>query len=111
MNGGEGGIRTLTAPLESVSYRNHLATAARSAVDAVGHCPPLPADPLLLAATARGCSRPSLRSVQDADDVDDVLTHGVDHDPGQGRKTSSRVPAFLPGRPRCGYDRSPSGAS
>jgi len=41
--GGEGGIRTLPAPLESVSYRNHVAAIAMNAVNAVGHCPPLPA--------------------------------------------------------------------
>ena len=43
-NGGAGGIRTLPAPLKSVSYRNHVAAIAMNAVVAVAHCPPLPAD-------------------------------------------------------------------
>ena len=38
--GGEGGIRTLQVPMESVSYRNHIAAFARNAGDAVA---PLPA--------------------------------------------------------------------
>lgn len=37
--------------------------------------------PLLVAAHGH-----SLRAVRDADNVDRVVTHGVDHDPGQGRK-------------------------
>ena len=41
--GGESGIRTLTTPLDSVTYRFHYATVAVNASDAVAHCPPLPA--------------------------------------------------------------------
>jgi len=39
-DGGEGGIRTLSDHLESVSYRKHV---ARNAVVTVAHCPRLPA--------------------------------------------------------------------
>jgi hypothetical protein len=46
-DGGEGGIRTLPGPLESVSYRNHIAAVAMNAVAAVAHCPPLPANTAL----------------------------------------------------------------
>ena len=31
-------------PLDSVTYRNHVAAGAMNAVVAVAHCPPLPAD-------------------------------------------------------------------
>ncbi len=41
-----GRIRTLPAPLESVSYRFYVACAAMSASDATDHCPPLPAGSL-----------------------------------------------------------------
>lgn len=42
--GGEGGIRTRSPPLESVTYRDHVAVIAMAASIAVAHCPPLPAD-------------------------------------------------------------------
>jgi hypothetical protein len=38
IDGGEGGIRTLSTPLESVSYGNHVAAIAMNAVAAVAHC-------------------------------------------------------------------------
>jgi hypothetical protein len=41
--GGESGIRTLPPPLDSVSYRFHIARVATNASDAVAPCPPLPA--------------------------------------------------------------------
>jgi hypothetical protein len=44
VDGGEGGILTLPGPLESVTYRIHIAAIARNAAGAVAHCPPLPAD-------------------------------------------------------------------
>jgi hypothetical protein len=42
--GGEGRIRTLSGPLDSVTYRFRNAVNAKNAADAVAHCPPLPAD-------------------------------------------------------------------
>jgi hypothetical protein len=41
--GGEGGIRTLTRPLDSVTGRCHSADVAVNASDAVAPCPRLPA--------------------------------------------------------------------
>src|SRR5262249_57734562 len=43
--GGESGIRTLAAPLESASYRFHIAGVARNASVAVVPCTPLHAEP------------------------------------------------------------------
>jgi hypothetical protein len=40
----ERGIRSLALPLDSVSYRNHIAGNARNASVAVGPCPFLPVD-------------------------------------------------------------------
>src|SRR5436190_6390288 len=53
-----GGIRTLSGPVDSVSYRLHIAADATVADNAVGHCPPLPADPLAAAAAVRNLLRP-----------------------------------------------------
>jgi hypothetical protein len=44
LNGGESGIRTLLALLESVSYRKEYAADTVYASHAVAHCPPLPAE-------------------------------------------------------------------
>lgn len=44
VDGGEGGIRTRSAPLDSVTCRNHVADIAMVASIAVAHCPPLPAE-------------------------------------------------------------------
>jgi hypothetical protein len=41
-SGGEGGIRTLSAPVESVTYRFQLAGVAVDASDAAGPCSILP---------------------------------------------------------------------
>jgi hypothetical protein len=43
LNGGESGIRTQSGPLASVSYRKQYAVAAKNAMFATPHCPPLPA--------------------------------------------------------------------
>ena len=44
LNGGESGIRTLLALLESVSYRKKYTADTVYASHAVAHCPPLPAE-------------------------------------------------------------------
>jgi hypothetical protein len=41
LSGGESGIRTLVAPLESASCRFYIASVAVNASDAVGPCTPL----------------------------------------------------------------------
>ena len=41
-DGGEGGIRTRSAPVESATYRTHVADSAMNPGAAVAHCPPLP---------------------------------------------------------------------
>jgi hypothetical protein len=43
-NGGDGGIRTLSAPVESVTYRFWVTGIARNASGAVGPCSFLPAE-------------------------------------------------------------------
>src|SRR5262245_51793698 len=57
-DGGEGGIRTLSGPLDSVSYRFYNADIAVNAGDAVAPCPLLPAPRASFRRTAkRACGR------------------------------------------------------
>jgi hypothetical protein len=60
MDGGEGGIRTLSGPVDSVTYRFHVAACAMNAAAAAAPCTPLhPApwvsDPIRV---GRGSARP-----------------------------------------------------
>ena len=56
--GGEGGIRTLPAPLQSITYRFLVATSPLAAPAAVAHCPKLPK------CSPRACRRESGRGCQ-----------------------------------------------
>jgi hypothetical protein len=111
IGGGEGGIRSLPAPLESVSYRNHVAAIAMNAAAAVGHSPPVPGEQRgdrLIHSTSgvtgfghsktmtadRGRSRASRRSFR-----------GESNKPAT-RRPSSRLQNDLAARSRCEDNRS-----
>jgi hypothetical protein len=111
--GGEGGIRTLSAPLESVTYRNHVAGIAVDARVAVGHCPPLPADdpPSHHDQPPSGGSERGHRCAPctDANEVHDIAPCGVHQPlaPRVGQAGRRCAPPAGRGRARLRAARSP----
>lgn len=82
-----GSIHTQQDRMGSVTYRTTVATIAMNATDAVGHCPPLPADnPSLVTVQRHRCAACGIPH-----DVDRVVAHGVDHSPRQGREDVIRL--------------------